>query len=377
MIAHTRAADARQAVRELHATLGGQPLALLLFFCSSEYGLEDLADEMNRLFADMPVIGCTTAGEIGPLGYATHSLVGIAFPAGDFVAVAGYLDRLASFDAETGRGFAIDLLDRLEAGMQGVPARHRCALQFIDGLSQREEAVAHTLQRALGQIPLVGGSASDDLKLVQPQVFCQGAFRPDSVALTLIDTTHPLTVFKTQHFVGEPDRLVVTEADPATRTVKELNGLPAASEYARVLGIPVEQLAASVFSASPVVVRINGVDYVRSIQRANPDGSLTFYCAIDSGLILHVAHGVDFLGNLQHLFDDIRQKIGEPQCILACDCILRRLEIADHGWMHQAGQLMQAHHAVGFSTYGEQFMGMHVNQTLTGLAFGTAGATDE
>jgi hypothetical protein len=25
---------------------------------------------------------------------------------------------------------------------------------------------------------------------------------------------------------------------------------------------------------------------------------------------------------------------------------------------------------VGFSTYGEQFRGMHVNQTLTGIAFG-------
>jgi hypothetical protein len=32
-----------------------------------------------------------------------------------------------------------------------------------------------------------------------------------------------------------------------------------------------------VFAAHPVVVRIGNADFVRSIQRVNPDGSLSFF----------------------------------------------------------------------------------------------------
>lgn len=50
----------------------------------------------------------------------------------------------------------------------------------------------------------------------------------------LIQTPLPFKIFKTQHFVSESERLVVTEADVARRIVTEINGLPAAQEYARI-----------------------------------------------------------------------------------------------------------------------------------------------
>jgi hypothetical protein len=37
------------------------------------------------------------------------------------------------------------------------------------------------------------------------------------------------------------------------------------------------------FAAHPLMVRAGGDYHVRSVQSANPDGSLTFYCAIDEG----------------------------------------------------------------------------------------------
>ncbi len=46
-----------------------------------------------------------------------------------------------------------------------------------------------------------------------------------------------------------------------------------------------------IFAAYPVVVRIGNADFVRSIQKMNPDGSLTFYCAIDEGIVFKVAKG--------------------------------------------------------------------------------------
>jgi hypothetical protein len=164
--------------------------------------------------------------------------------------------------------------------------------------------------------------------------------------------------------------MVVTEVDAARRVVKEINGLPAVYEYARLVGVPAADLAPSHFAAAPVVVMIDGTDYVRSIQHANPDGSLTFYCAIDEGVVLRVAHGSDLLGKLEATLSGLHEDLGEIQAMVVCDCILRNLEATREGQKTAVGELFRANNAVGFSTYGEQIDGVHVNQTLTGIAIG-------
>ena len=117
-----------------------------------------------------------------------------------------------------------------------------------------------------------------------------------------------------------------------------------------------------------MVVRIGGAYFVRSIQKVNPDESLTFFCAIDEGIVLTVARGVDLVDNLQGLFAGIRRDLGTPQLTLACDCVLRFLECDQKGLTDSVGRILAANNTVGFSTYGEQFHAMHVNQTFTGVA---------
>ena len=346
-------------------------MALVIFFCSSRYDLDALAGEMNRLFAGVKVVGCTTAGEIGPAGYRDFSVSGASFPADSFTLVAGAFDRLQQFDFARGQAFVNGLLQQLEADAPNSDASNCFAFLMIDGLSVREEPVARTFQNALGNIQLVGGSAGDDSRFVRTWVFHDGAFHADSAVLLLAATPLPFKVFKTQHLVSDNERLVVTEADPERRIVREINGLPAAEEYARVIGSSVAELGSLRFANSPVVVVIDGTDYVRSIQKANADGSLTFFCAIDEGLVLRVAHGEALLENLKRSLAALRAEIGEPQAVLACDCVLRNLEITHDGLKASVGEVFRDNKAVGFSSYGEQYGGVHVNQTLTGIAFGS------
>ena len=70
----------------------------------------------------------------------------------------------------------------------------------------------------------------------------------------------------------------------------------------------------------------------------------------------------------------MRAEIGPPQLVLACDCILRKLEIAQSGLEDRVSDVLLRNNAVGFNTYGEQFCGVHVNQTLTGIALGSGPA---
>jgi hypothetical protein len=369
-ISHSCAGEARQAARELHAGVVQPDMAMVVFFCSSDYDLAALADELNILFGSVPVIGCTTAGEIGTAGYRAQSLTGVSFAAGAGAAVAACLPDLEHFDAGRGQEFVRDLLHRLDE--QPVKGSRAFALLLIDGLSVREEPVVQVLQGALGSIHLCGGSAGDDLKFASTRVFHDGAFRDNSAVLLLVSTPLPVRIFKTQNFISENERLVVTEADAEHRIVKEINGLPAAEEYARVLGVSVEALTPDHFAATPVVVVLDGTDYVRSIQKANPDGTLTFYCAIEEGIVLRVARGGDIYANLEQTFANLREEIGPPALTLGCDCILRNLEITQKQLKEPVGELFRRNNTVGFSTYGEQFGGVHVNQTFTGIAIGSA-----
>ena len=370
--AQSCATDAREAAREFHAAVAQPEMALVMFFCSSEYDLEVLAEEMGRLFAGVQVIGCTTAGEIGPQGCRDHSITGASFPAGTFAAASGRIDGLQQFEIARGQSLVQDLLQRLESLEPGADANNSFAFLLIDGLSVREEPVTSALQGALGKFPLVGGSAGDGLNFGTTHVYFDGGFHADSAVLVLVTTPLPFMTFKAQHFVQTEQRVVVTAADAERRIVMELDGRPAVEEYARLAGTGIANLDPLRFAASPVVVLIDGTNYVRSIQKANPDGSLTFFCAIEEGVVLRVARGEDLEENLEQSFAGIRAAIGPPQLVLGCDCILRKLEIVQSGLVERVDAVFRDNNVIGFNTYGEQFHGVHVNQTLTGVAIGSA-----
>ena len=367
-IAQSCAAEPRAAAAELHRGVAQPHASLVLFFCSSEYDRDALAGELNTRFGDVPVVGCTTAGEIGPLGCRDRSITGVSFSAGACTAVVGRLERLSSFHSADGVAFAQDLHRRLQ---DLIPDDwNPFAFLLVDGLFGHEEQVAHSLQQGLGDLPVVGGSAADCLDFERTYVYWDGRFISDAAVLVLAATPLPLVEFKTQHFVATEERLVVTAADPERRLVHEINGLPAAQEYARLLGVEAAELGPAHFAASPVVVLIDGADYVRSIQRVEPGGGLKFYCAIERGVVLRVAKGVDLVRNLETALERVSAQIGPLQLVLTFDCILRKLEIAQTGLQDAVGEVLRRHNAVGFNTYGEQFCGVHVNQTLTAIALG-------
>jgi len=130
------------------------------------------------------------------------------------------------------------------------------------------------------------------------------------------------------------------------------------------------------FATSPVVVVIAGTNYVRSIEKANADHSLTFYSAIEEGMVLQVARGANLVGNLEQAFAGIHDAIGEPQLVIGFDCILRRLEVVQRGLGKPVEDAFLRNKVIGFSSYGEQYRGVHINQTLTGVAIGSPGKED-
>lgn len=354
-------ANVHQAVRELATQIEQPNIQVTLAFFSDEYEPEELGRAL-KMYLPGPVIGCTTAGQLSETGFQRGGISGASL-AGDELSVVPYLIRPLSASGKAIARIAEDVRKRL-AGT----SRDAFGFLLVDGLSMKEEVLISNLYMSLVDIPIIGGSAGDSLKFKQTFIYHDGELLNNAAVFALFLTSLPFRVFKHQHFHPTSTRLVVTDADPARRLVKEINGEPAVEAYARLIGIAVPDLNSLVFSRYPLMLHIGDEYYVRSISRVEPDGSLTFFCAIDAGLVLTIGQGHSAVDAIDNHLNKIIEDMGEPAVIFGCDCILRRLEMEERGIDDKVGRLLARQKVVGFSTYGEQYNSVHVNQTFTGIA---------
>ncbi|MEQ1578400.1 MAG: FIST N-terminal domain-containing protein [Hyphomicrobium sp.] len=385
--ASSSAATVTAAVAELKSALvpGGGPVpgfipapqdfAHLLAFYSTAYDAGELAAALSAAFPGTPVSGCSTAGEISPSGMTNGGVVLIAFPASNFRVHAGLIDGVGAFAVER----ASDVVRRLRSKLRldGVEraADRVFAIMLADGLSNAEEMIVAAVHWAVGDVQLIGGSAGDALAFHRTSLIHDGRVVHDAAILIMVETDVPFRIFKTQNFEPTAVKLVVTAADTERRIVYELNAEPAAREYAAAIGLLPGDLGPFSFASHPLVVKVGGDYYCRSIRNMNADGSLTFFCAIDEGLVFTVADAQDMLRSTARTLDAVAADLGGICMVLGFDCILRRLDAENRQIRHEVEDLYRRHNVTGFHTYGEQFNAMHLNQTLTGIAFGAAPCT--
>lgn len=361
------ASSPQQVATALAAQLPLPQLELLLLFCPPGDWLTDLARALSVAFAQLRVVGCTSAGEFSPTGYSKQQVLAVGFDRQYFRIETALISSLGEFSFADAQRLVNDLQQR-DQGRDDWPASF--AFTLLDGLSSQEERVLLTLETALGHIPHFGGSAGDNNQLKRTHVLMQGQFRTDAAVVLFVRTSLPFQVFSTQHLRAMQQKLVVTAASSDMRTLYELNAEPAAQAYADLLGLPIDALNSDVFAMHPLAVRMGQDYYVRSIQRVNADGSLTFYCAVGVGAVLTEMQVQALLPDLEARLAAIAQEIGAIDWVLGCDCVLRRRELALRDEFAAAQQLFERYRFVGFNTYGEHLDGVHLNQTFTGVVFG-------
>lgn len=353
----------------------------LLFFSQSLVDATALAQALKLHAPSLAYAGCSTAGEITPQGLEEGHVLALLLPSASFSTVSTMVENLSSsgMDRITGEVAALRRLLRARLGQDRVgPDRAKgvFALCFIDGLSYAEEAVTSAIHWGLDDIPLIGGSAGDDLKFETTRLIANGKVASDSAVIVLIATAIPFHVFKTDNFIPTDEKLVVTASDPDHRVVREFNATNAAEEYAASVGIVPQTLTPLSFASHPVVVKVGGEYYCRSIQRMHPDGSLSFFCAIDDGVVLSIAQPKNMVEATRTALQDVERKLGGIDMILGFDCVLRRLDARNRQVFRDISELYRTNNVIGFGTYGEQYRSMHLNQTFTGIAFGERQAAE-
>lgn len=339
-------------------------LAHVLVFASPEADFPSLMRSLSESF-DCPVVGCTSAGEIGHDGYSEDHIVAVGLPREQFAARSVLIDDLAGTDFST----LVDQLiqERTSLTLANQGKKNGFSFLMVDGMSRREDELVNAIGPSVANFTLFGGSAGDGLRFQRSFVSVGGAVHENAAVLTFVVTDCETKVFSINHMTPTDRRMVVTEANPGKRIVKGINDEPAAAEYARLVGKDPCQLDAMVFAAHPVMVRIGDDYHVRAIQRVDEDGDLIFFSAIDEGMVLTVAEPRDMASHLDEAIGSIVNGHDAPS-ILACDCVLRRVEAQKSQTRHKVSEVLKAHGVVGFSTYGEQIGPLHLNHTMTGVA---------
>ncbi len=368
--AFSYAQQAEEVAQDLAGQLIGSSLGFVLFFCSAEYDLTALSTALERHFVGVPLIGCTTAGEITARGYGRGCISAIGFDHKYFSVASVLIDEMECFSLYDAQNLVENLVSDCRSNALAPIKDHSFALTLLDGLSSREEVVLAALSAALGSIPHFGGSAGDDNHLTHTYVYYDGQFHTSAAVVVLINTHLAFEVFTTHHLQPSEEKLVVTKVDSDSRRVLEFNAEPAAKEYARLINCRLDALNMHMFASYPLAVKISESYYPRAIQQANSDQSLTFYCAVENGIVLTAMNTSSLLDNVNQLFLGLNQRLGELLVTIGCDCFLRRLEIDIKGGQASIEEVLQKQHVIGFNTYGEQFNGMHINQTFTGVAIG-------
>jgi hypothetical protein len=364
-LATSRADDAFTALAEIRRQLATARPSFIFLFVPNRLQPDDLAAALRKSLPNTVVFGCTTAGQITPRGYENDTLLAVAFQRHHFRVASILFQPISPVSIAD----VVSQTERLATQFRVTPGRKRLALIFADGLSKQEDILVAALEAGLKDIPVFGGSAGDGLRFQRTQVLRNGEFHSNAALLLLLETDLEFSGLGFDHFQPTDKRMVVTRAVPEERLVLEINGSPAAEEYARLVKVPVGELSPMVFAENPVLVRNGNLYHVRAIQQIQGEHGLTFLSAIDDGLLLRLGRGKEIIRTLETGLAVSGHDGEAPDFILGFDCYLRKLEIERKGLDSEVSDQLRQRRVVGFNTYGEQHLGVHVNQTFVGVAF--------
>lgn len=364
-VAISRGRDASDAARAAAAQIAIAETCFVLCFVPGGLNCQVVAETLENSLFGIPVFGCSTAGQITTQGYETDALMLLAFPRSHFRCASVLFSPMNPLSTTKIAAQA----QRAGQRFQHTAGWHRLGLIFSDGLSKQEDILISTLETVLSDLPIFGGSAGDGLAFEQTFVLHRGKALSDAALLLLLETDLPFQGVGFDHFLPAGSPIIVTDADPEERKVFEINGAPAAREYARLVGSSVADLSPEIFAENPLLIQYNNNHYVRAISDADNNGALSFLAAIDDGLIMTLGQGQEISKTLRSGLN-IRDRNGRrPDFILGFDCVLRKLEIEQKQLGRAVSDILSEARVLGFNTYGEQHCGVHMNQTLVGVAF--------
>ena len=364
-IAYSEGKDMSAMIADINQQIGTIDARLVIYFASPSVNPVKISIEIQNLFPQAQTIGCSSSGEIISGKLLDKSLVVMALSSE--IAADCKVEILTEINTEKKQ---VDKAFESFGRYYNIPASQLSPEEYvgivlIDGLSLQEEKINERIGD-LTNVTFIGGSAGDDLAFKKTYVYANGKTYFNAAVLVLIKSKVKFSFLKTQSFKPTQKKAVVTKADESQRKVIGINNKPATEAYAELLDIPEEKVADAFFS-HPVGLVFDENVFVRSPQRTE-NKDIYFYCSIKEGMELSILDSSDIVKVTQEELDQKVKEMGSVSAIINFNCILRTLELKDKKQTDSYGAIFKSIPTIGFSTYGESYIG-HINQTATMLLF--------
>jgi hypothetical protein len=370
--------SAEAGARACAEAITGPDPKLLVVFCSRAHDLQALVDAIDAQSGGVPLIGCSTAGEIATAGPGDSGVVVTAF-GGDGFDVSTSVVRGASARLRDAGADAAACMDHVE------PRSHRFLMLLTDGLSGDQQEIVRGAYGVVGAgVPLVGGCAGDDLAMETTYQLHGREVLTDGVVAAAVASDAPFGIGVRHGWrrVGEP--MLVTSS--ANNRVYTLDERPALDVYLERLDAPAEaRTDGAAFTRFALthplgMSRRSGEEQVRFIGGADfEDGSLSTIAEVPPGALVWSMEGdsESVLAATNAACDDAVAALdgNAPLGMIAFDCIARRGVLGDDGIQTEVRRVVEraaGAPVAGFYTYGEiartsGVSGFH-NQTLVVLS---------
>ena len=370
--------DARAGAQAADKALLRDDPKLLIVFCSQSHHLPALFRQLRFKAEGVPLIGCTTAGEIATGGPSDASVVVTALGGPGF-AVQTAAATEASRDLRAAGARVARCIPRRD------DLEYKVLLLLSDGLAGDQQEIVRGAHGVLGaSVPLVGGCAGDDLKMTRTFQFHDEQMLTDSVVAAGIASAAPIGIGVRHGWrrAGEP--MLVTAS--VGNRVYTLDDQPALDAYLEHLGIAEsahldqEGLARLALTHPLGLSRRSGEDQVRFIGGGDFTArSLSCIAEVPQGALVWIMEGgaASVLEATDAACADSLAALGgrPPLGMIAFDCIARRAVLGEAGIRAETSRLaatVSGAPVAGFYTYGEiartrGVRGFH-NQTLVVLS---------
>jgi hypothetical protein len=355
------------AVDEIKTAFQDIDVSVLLYFASPTFTPDELAAYFQSSFPKAGVLGCTSSGEIVSGKMLDNAIVAMAFSS---EIVADFEIQVLQNIKTEAKKFVATAFNAFEKHFEeptsSMDYQKYLGILLIDALSNSEEKINDAIGN-LTSVSFVGGSAGDNLQFKQTNVYANGKAYTDAAIVALLKVKTPFSVLKTQSMDVLPQVFKVTKANEEERRIIELDGRPATHVYAEALNVKLVDLADNLFKHPLGLVFDETDPFVRS-PKGIEGTDVLFLCSVKEGQHLHLLTSRDIVKETQAALAKKKEELGQISAIVNFNCVLRTIELKQKNQTDAYGALFKDFPTIGFSTFGESFIG-NLNQTATMIVF--------
>ncbi|MCK5490561.1 MAG: FIST C-terminal domain-containing protein [Candidatus Pacebacteria bacterium] len=311
----------------LQAIEGLNNINLLIVFSSSSYEQQEMLSAIREISDDVPLIGCSTAGEIIDSGPTSKSVAVMAIESDSMKCVVAEGENIKPDPKEAGMRLAKKLT--AQAGGASINS----VIMLIDVLTGNGADTVRGINKVLGDNTLiVGGAAGDDFSFKETYEYLNDKVLPSSLVGAGFYGDNVISVGVRHGWVPIGSPMKVTKSHGAV--INEIDGKPALSIYADYFGEKAKSLKTEVLGKMalvyPLGLAIDNSDelLLRAPLSADENGAITFAAEVPEGSEIRL-----MIGSKSKAIDAAKEAArnalkdlegGKPAGIIVFNCIARQ-----------------------------------------------------